>query len=336
MNCVCGNVVEDSSTCTKCGRNHSNCRVCGGHVIAMPKTTILSCPYCDTPLHKMDSDETPYYPINFTHREIKTQMNRFLLNRFGIPDDFSVNRTVLDSTLAFVPIQLFRVQAFLNETIFEVDTKTIVLNPTIWYGSKIQDYRFAVRVKQVMQKEDVESKVYPITIPDEHAELMLEPFEQALLKRDQDRFKEVQSEPKILKESQGKIFYPLYELTYEYRGKEYRAVLDASNGVVCFAEYPMCSKSRVSVGITGVMMFVVTLALTAVFSQYGEYTKLASTVVFCMGSLTSANILWTAMRSHSVQESCAPDTEWDSHRIYGEMPIDNRKSLINSNTIEGT
>ena len=336
MNCVCGNVVEDSSTCTKCGRIHENCRVCGGHIIAMPKTTILSCPYCDTPLHKIDSGDAPYFPINFTRQEIDTQLNRFLLNRFGIPDDFSSNRVVLDATLAFVPIQLFRVQAFLNETIFEVDTKAIVLNPTIWYGSKIQDYRFAVRVKQVMQKEDIESKVYPITIPDEHAELMLEPFEQELLKRDQDRFKEVQSDPKVSKESQGKVFYPLYEVTYEYRGKEYRAVLDASNGVVCFAEYPMCYISRVSVGITAVMMFVVTLALTAVFSQYGEYTKLASTVVFCMGSLTSAHILWTAMRSHSVQESCAPDTEWDSLRIYGEMPIENRKVLCTPKTIGST
>ena len=130
----------------------------------------------------MDSDEAPYYPINFTSQEIETQLNRFLLNRFGIPDDFSANRTVLDSTLAFIPIKLFRVQAFLNETIFEVDTKAIILNPTLWYLSKIQEYRFSVRVKQVMQKDDIESKVYPITIPDDHAELMLEPFEKALLK----------------------------------------------------------------------------------------------------------------------------------------------------------
>ena len=84
------------------------------------------------------------------------------------------------------------------------------------------------------------------------------------------------------------------------------------------------------------MMFVVTMVLTAVFSKYDEYTKLASTVVFCMGSLASANILWMAMRSHSVQESCAPDTEWDSDRIYGEMPIEKRKVLINPSTIEGT
>ena len=336
MNCGCGHVVEDTSTCTKCGRIHENCGVCGGHVVAMPKTMILSCPYCDTPLHKIDTGELPYFPINFTRKEIETQLNSFLLNRFGIPDNFSSKRAVVDATLAFVPLQLFRVQAFLNETIFEVDTKAIVLNPTIWYGSKIQDYRFSVRVTQVMQKDNVESKVYPITIPDDHAELMLEPFEKALLKRDQDRFKEVQSEPRVIKESQGKVFYPLYEVTYEYRDEEYRAVLDASNGVVCFAQYPMCSKSRVAVGITGAMMFVVTLVLTAIFSQYGEYTKLASTVVFCIGSLSSANILWTAMRSHSVQESCAPDTEWDSHRIYGEMPIEKRKVLLHPTTADET
>lgn len=332
MNCVCGNVVEDNSVCTKCGRIHENCGVCGGHVVAMPKTMILSCPYCDTPLHKIDADEAPYFPINFTREEIEAQLNRFLLNRFGIPDDFSSNRIVLDATVAFVPIKVFRVQAFLNDTIFEVDTKAIVLNPTIWYLSKIQDYRFSVHVKQVMQREAIESKVYPITIPDDHAELMLEPFEKALLKRDLDRFKEVESEPRVVKESQGKVFYPLYEVKYAYRGTEYRSVLDASNGVVCFAEYPMCSKSRASVGVAGVTMFIVTLVLTFIFSQYGEYTKLASTVVFCMGSLTSAHILWTAMRSHSVQESCAPETEWDSHRIYGEMPIENRKILCDSQT----
>lgn len=336
MNCGCGNVVEDNSTCTKCGSIHENCGACGGQVIAMPKTMILSCPYCDTPLHQIDVGETPYFPINFTRQEIETQLNRFLLNRFGIPDDFSANRTVLDSTLAFIPIKLFRVQAFLNETIFEVDTKAIILNPTLWYLSKIQEYRFAVRVKQVMQKEEIESKVYPITIPDDHAELMVEPFGKSLLENDRNRFKEVPSNPKVTTEAQGNVFYPLYELTYEYRGKEYRAVLDASNGVVCFAEYPMCSKSRASVGITGVMMFVVTLVLTAVFSQYGEYTKLASTVVFCMGSLASANILWMAMRSHSVQESCAPDTEWDAQRTYGEMSIENRKVLSTPKTIEST
>ena len=57
---------------------------------------------------------------------------------------------------------------------------------------------------------------------------------------------------------------------------------------------------------------------------------------FLYGSLTSANILLTAMRSHSVQEMCALDTEWDSHRIYGEMPIEKRKVLINQAMIEGT
>ena len=49
MDCVCGSVVEANTTCGDCGRIHENCPACGGQVIAMPKTVVLACPYCDTP-----------------------------------------------------------------------------------------------------------------------------------------------------------------------------------------------------------------------------------------------------------------------------------------------
>lgn len=336
MDCVCGNVVESNATCEDCGRIHENCAACGGQVIAMPKTMVLACPYCDTPLHKLDADETPYFPINFTANEIERQLNHFLLNRFGIPDDFVQKQRVIQSSLSFVPIRLYTVQAFLNETIFEMDTKAVILNPSLWYLSKIKDYRFAVRVKQVMHSDNIESTVYPIEISDEDAAQRAHQFGDKLLAKDRERFQGVSSNPKILTEVDGDVFYPLYELTYEYRNRSYRAVLDASNGVVCFAEHPMCSRTRAAVATTGLMMLVATLVLTVGFSLFGVSTIFAPFMVFCIGVAASGNIVWTAMRSQSGQESCVPDSAWAVLQTYGELPIENRKMLAPNQGAEGT
>lgn len=338
MDCVCGNIVEVNSTCGDCGRIHENCIACGGQVIAMPKTMVLACPYCDTPLHKLDADETPYFPINFTAKEIKRQLNHFLLNRFGIPDDFVDKQRVIQSSLSFVPIRLYTVQAFLNETIFEMDTKAIILNPSLWYLSQIKDYRFAVRVKQVMHADNIESKVYPIEMSDEEATQMAQRFGDKLLERDRARFQEVPSNPQIIAEVDGDVFYPLYEVTYEYRNHSYRAVLDASNGVVCFAEHPMCSRTRAAVATTGVMMLVATLVLTVVFANVGVSSILAPLMVFCIGVAASGNIVWTAMRSQSGQEFCVPESPvWlELLYTYGELPIKNRKNLSKNHEAEGT
>lgn len=336
MDCVCGQGVEPNSTCTGCGRVHDNCGACGGHVVAMPKTMVLACPYCDTPLHQLGADETPYFPINFTEQEIERQLNHFLLNRFGIPDDFVARQRVTQSTLSFVPIRLYTVQAWLNETIFEVDTKTIILNSGLWYLSKIKDHRFAVRVKQVMQQENIESKVYPIEVSDDKADQMAQSFGSLLLARDQSRFKEVPSDPLIKAESEGDVFYPLYELTYRYRNQSYRAVLDASNGVVCFAEHPMCTKTRAAVGVTGLMMLGITVVLTIAFAIVGFSTILAPFMVFCIGVAASGNIVWTAMKSQSGQEACVSNRAFAIPRPYKEMPIEQRKVLSQSTVTEAT
>ena len=332
MNCACGNLVDANSTCSSCGRNNHNCPSCGGGVSSTANTLLLACPYCDTPLHQLSTDEPPYFPVNFSSYDIGKLLNKFLLNRFGIPDDFSMNYSVSESALVFVPVRLFSVQAWLNETIYEVNSKAVMLTNKLWYQSKIENYRFAVRVKQVMQKEEISSTIYPIEVSYHKVEKQVQAFGKKLLKLDKKRFSKVHRNSKIEYQTNGEVFYPLYEMEYQYRKKKYRGVVDASNGVVLFSEHPMSLQSRAMVFGTGLMMIGVTLLLTFLFflaSGLDKMMILAPFVVFGIGIATSVRIFWTALRSHSGQEVMSVGTSaLNLAEIDRHLPIPHRKQLI--------
>ena len=331
MNCICGTTIEKGTTCTSCHKKHQECPSCGGDTFASESTILLACPYCDTPLNKIQSDAPPYFPINFSAEEIAQQLHTFLLNRFGIPEDFSQHHRIIESNLAFVPVRLYSVQAWLNDTICEIDTKAIILSKKLWYFSKITDYRFAVRVKQVMNNDCISQTVHPINVSDEDVDTVLNSFGKKLLAQDQKRFAEVKKETRIESKKEGEVFYPLYEIKYEYDGRSYKAVVDASNGVVCFSEHPMSKKTRAAIFSTGIFMMASTILFCVLFAFF--HSAFAPLMMLIIGSVSSLRIFWTSLKSHSGQEAIALDnTMLDIKNLETSMDLSQRKPLLSQPT----
>ena len=73
------------------------------------------------------------------------------------------------------------------------------------------------------------------------------------------------SNPKVRDETkwEGLVHYPFWEVVYEYGGKEYHALVDAVDGSVVYAEYPIEKDKRKLLFIGGLGFLLVPMALGA-------------------------------------------------------------------------
>ncbi len=310
MNCACGAVVEPGP-CPACDRHNLTCPSCGGGISAASGAVVVSCPYCDTPLkHQSLSARPPFFPVNLDPVQARKRLKKFLLSRFGIPDDFETRCRVTRCEQVFVPVHLFTVTARLTDSISETDTHAVVGTRDLWYHDAIAGYRFAVRVKQLMDPEQLRARIYPLQVDAAQATQQAKAYGRELLKRDQKRFSEVAGRPSIQCDPSGQVFYPLYELEYRYSGRIYRGVVDAASGVVCLSDHPMSLQSRALVMAAGAGLMLFTVGVSVLFALIGLAKPAilpAGLLTLLTGALASARIFWTAMRSHSSGQAISAD-----------------------------
>ncbi len=332
MVCACGEHAD--GTCTACGRQNIVCPPCGGGISADASAVVASCPYCDTALKHRDlGGMPPYFPVNVTKQEAGERLRRFCLNRFGIPGDFERKFTVKTVRQVYVPVYLFTVTARLSASIVETDTCAVVGHYGLWYYDAIADYRFAMRVRQYMDPDQIPGEVLKTTMSKEDAQRKAQKFGQELLARDRKRFSEVKGENRIEQTDEGQVLYPLYELTYGYGGKSYKGVVDAANGVVCLSDHPMSMQSRAIVMGSGALM----LASTAVFALVFLATLFVAQglavvgavggtgVIVVTGGIAGMRILWTAGRSHRSGEGIeAREQPLDIVELEKRLPVTER------------
>lgn len=336
MMCACGEPSE-GGTCTACGRQNIVCPSCGGGISADPLAVVVSCPYCDTGLRHRDiSGAPPYFPVNLTEAEAGERLRRFCLNRFGIPGDFEQRFKASTARLVYVPVYLFTVTARLSASIVETDTCAVIGHYGLWYSDGIKDYRFAMRVRQYTDPDNVPGEVLKVTRSPEEAARQADAFGKRLLARDRARFSEVAADSSISCTDEGMVFYPLYELTYRYGAKSYRGVVDAANGVVCLSDHPMSLGSRAMVLGSGALMLASTAAFALVFlaSLFVVQGLVAlgafggAVVITVTGGLAGTRILWTALRSHrSGDEGTARLQALDIADLTRRLPVTERLML---------
>ena len=337
MNCVCGVEVSVEpghvETCGSCGRQNISCKACGAGISADAAAIVLACPYCDSPIAHRDLSGMPmFFPVNLSAGEAKEQLLRFLLNRFGIPGDFERRFKVDRCEPVYVPLQLFTVTAQLTESITEVDSKAIIRTRAPWYRSELGDYRFAARVKQVMDPDQVTARTYDTDITVEQAEKQAQAFGKLLLRRDKARFSEVRGQQRIIAEDGGSVFYPLYEVSYRYGGRPHKGVVDAASGVVCKANHPVGMGARGALLGSAAAMMLFTLLVVAFFGLLGAVVdpSLFLSAVLSLGAGTAATIriVWTALRSHSGREELNKSEHLiDLPDLDTVLDVDERKDL---------
>ena len=335
MNCLCGApIVENANNgnCATCQRQNIACPSCGGGISAAPEAVIIACPYCDSSLrHKEISAQPPYFPVNLNADEAQQRLLDFLLNRFGIPVDFQNKFQVNSCKQIFIPIHLFTLTARLNESISETDTITIPGNRSVWYANEIANYRFAARVKQLMDPDKVKARVYSLEVDEEQAVDEARAFGRELIQRDRERFSEVERQDHIEHQAGGQVFYPLYEFEYKYGTNTFKAVMDAANGVVCVSEHPMSKQSRSMVMATGTGLLGFTGLVTAGFLALGITDPIffsAAGVAFLTGLAASGRLIWTSIQSHSSgEEIAAVHQALDVDNLIATLPFSDRKTL---------
>ena len=335
MICACGEPAD--GICAACGRQNIVCPSCGGGISADAAAVVVSCPYCDTGLaHRDLGGLPPYFPVNVTAAEAGERLLRFCLNRYGIPGNFERRFSVQKVRLVYVPIYLFTVTARLSDSIVETDTCAIIGTRNLWYHDAVSSYRFAMRVRQYMDPDQVPGEVLDVTRSREDATQLAKNFGQKLLARDRKRFAEVRGMSSIQHVDEGQVFYPLYEMSYRYGGKTYRGVVDAANGVVCLSDHPMSLQSRAIVMGSGVVMLGSTLVFAALFLLMlllGDGLVMlgavgAALISLATGGLAGLRILWTAIRSHrSGEEITVREQPLDVVNLTGQIAAEERLML---------
>lgn len=341
MRCACGAEVSVQpghvETCGECGRQNISCKTCGAGISADASAIVLACPYCDSPLAHRDLSGMPmFFPVNLSVGEAKEQLLRFLLNRFGIPGDFERRFKVVRCEQVYLPLQLFTVTAQLTESITEVDSTAVIRTRAPWYRSDLSDYRFAARVKQVMDPDKVTARTYDIDVTVEQAEKQAHAFGKLLLRRDRSRFAEVKGQQQIFADNGGSVFYPLYEVSYRYGGRPYKGVVDAASGVVCKANHPVGMGARGALLGAAAAMMLFTLFVVLFFGligalaeQYGLF--LSAALSLGAGLAAAARIVWTAIRSHSGREDLnKSEHALDLPSLDAVLAVDERKNLQGS------
>ncbi len=309
MTCACG--APSEPICSSCGRQNLSCPSCGGGISADPAAVVVSCPYCDSDLgHTTRDGPPPFFPVNLTEAEAQARLLRFCLNRFGIPGDFEANHRPLTARLVFVPLHLFTVTAHLTDTIVETDTCAVLGTEGLWYEDALQDHGFAVRVRQHLDPEQAPGRVLQSSRSVDDVGARAERFGQSLLAADRKRFSKVKGRGVVEVAPEGRVHYPLYELQTRYSGRSYRAIVDASNGVVCTAAHPVDTRSRALVLGAGLTMLTSTGALVLGFVGAGLVLRDTAMVGAFAGALVSGTVglaasgrvLWTALRRHHSQD----------------------------------
>jgi len=278
--------------------------------------------------------------VNFDQVETRARLLTFLLNRFGIPGDFERRFEMAEQRLVYVLVHLYHVTARLSDSVSETDSKAVIATRKLWYRDELEDYRFAMRAKMYMDPSKVRATVLDADLSRRQADREAEVFGGRLLERDRKRFKEIPKAESIHLEHEGTVYYPLYEIRYQYGATSYRTVFDASNGVVCHAEHPMSLRTRVVLKVSGLVFMAFTAAATVLFiltvaTGFGEAMDPvgiggygAAALVFLVGLAVGLRILRVALtRRSSAEEIEAPEHPLDLQELTVEMPVKERKKV---------
>jgi len=342
VKCSCGQLLTGEGgviVCSSCQRQNLTCSECGANLTIPPDAVVAQCLYCATPLQHIDlSSGTPYFTVSFSAAEARAQLLTFLLNRFGIPDDFAQQFQAVEQRLVYVPVYLYRVTAWLTPRIYETDSKAVIATRGIAYRDVLDRYRFAIRAKVYADPRTIRGQVYPQDVARPQADQEAWQFGSALLQRDRLRFDEVPGIDQIQCDFRGSVFYPLYEIAYRYGSRTFYCVFDACNGVVCKAAHPQSRKARAAIKFAGVLYLVFAAVIALLFFMsglllgdvgIGVSSFGAAAIVIGTAIAVGGRILWSSGgEAHTGEEIDVGEQPLVVKELTCTLPVTQRKSMV--------
>lgn len=247
------------------------CPYCGSEFKVPHAITAATCPYCGYTF-RVDTgkaiEEHYYFKVIFSSSRAFTRLMDFIARNYGAPADLKVAAVLRDSKLHYVPIHAVHAEAdgecnyvegmwFWRKSyegdFVEVHDYFIPGTTEPWFTNLLRSYKFSLRGREYFKPKMIRmGKYYGITVPKEAA------ISEAERRIKEDLMSDLRSGcagEKIIKSARteylGVTHYPIWEFTYEYKGIQMKALVDASSGRVIYAEHPQTLEAREKAGMMG-------------------------------------------------------------------------------------
>lgn len=266
------------------------CPYCGA-VFEVPETvSIAVCPYCGTTVWQATGEvfkEHYMFEVRYEYNRAFDATRMIAQRQFAAPDDLYDAAQPLGGFLHFIPLYLYHISVRAEcpgnpEAGLEEDYEAVLATRSPPEGMP-ESYRFPVRGRRFFEPARIERGRYyqPEIDPKQLLPKVSERAKRRALREALDACRE----PKLVDETKwlGIIHYPIWEVKYGYRGKEYRALVDASDGSVVYLEYPIGGKERGTLLAMGFGGIIASTILGTVISGVTAGTPLGAAGGFLAG-----------------------------------------------------
>ncbi|MBO3769559.1 MAG: hypothetical protein QXS51_03190 [Thermoproteota archaeon] len=279
------------------------CANCNATITAPQVASIVVCPYCGHTFEISTGKKLEYYmfPAYVDSASAWRKTVQFILRRYGVPEDFNTEANLRKTELYNIPYHVFSCKAYSScfyhgnqASYIEVRNISILAARTgTWLDGFAEKLYFSVRGRSFFNPNQAQkSRFYLPTLDYHRAYNMAYQFitSQAIseARKSCSGFKGVdKAEVNYL----GLVHYPLWLMEYNYKGKTYRVLMDASGGKVIFVEYPLSTKSRTIMLTAATIMIIVGLVsglLASFISPIGILSGLLSSIIISSPLLVKA------------------------------------------------
>jgi endogenous inhibitor of DNA gyrase (YacG/DUF329 family) len=229
------------------------CPKCGGQVEFDVGTRFAECPYCQTRVFIDRSGASFYYILDFL---IDPRRGQGIFRRWTagskMAKDLEATARIVKFQPQYFPVYMFRRDVGGREEVHVEPARSTTLpglhRLKVPAGDiKVFDQNYAVGPAELLQP-DIEMRIYFDDLPGA-------PVEQAL------------------------VYFPIYRVEYEYGGRSYGVVLDASSGEVFASEFPSRgSAAYLAVAGAGFAAFLIE-GLSALVNPWLALSAIAVTIV---------------------------------------------------------
>ncbi len=239
------------------------CPYCGARFEVPETVAIAVCPYCGTTVWQATGEifkEHYMFELSIEYNKAFDIVRKIAQRQFAAPEDIAKTIQPAAGRIHFIPLYLYQVkvraecpnnpEAGLEE---EYRVSLAMKNPP---RGVPRSYPFPVRGRRFFEPATIERGKYHQ--PDiDPKELLEEVSSRARTRALREAYNSC-SNPRIIDETKwlGIVHFPVWDIEYSYKGKKYKALLDAAEGSVIYLEYPIGVKERgvlLSAGIGGII-----------------------------------------------------------------------------------
>ena len=243
------------------------CPYCGA-VFEVPETvSIAVCPYCGTAVWQATGEvfnEHYMFEVRYEYNRAFDAARMVAHRQFAAPDDLYESAQPKGGFLHFIPLYLYHISVRAEcpdnpEAGLEEDYAAVLAIKKPLEGMP-ESYRFPVRGRRFFEPARIERGRY--YQPELDPKQLIPKVSESAKKRALREALDACRDPKLVDETKwlGIVHYPVWEIKYAYRGKEYRALVDGSDGSVIYLEYPIGGKERgtlLAMGFGGILASIV-------------------------------------------------------------------------------